>query len=135
MWNHEHVLKLHNGVPYVDPCFFFLLQRQMKNTRVFHVYCDYFENSIFGKFSYVKKLFTNRLLTEMRARADWWLLQLKMKRQIALFIGVVIFLTLICPLSSGTNTQANPSGDDWPMFHHDPAHTGYASFTASLDAL
>jgi hypothetical protein len=56
MWNHEHVLKLHNGVPYVDPCFFFLLQRQMKNTRVFHVYCDYFENSIFGKFSYVKKL-------------------------------------------------------------------------------
>ncbi len=42
-------------------------------------------------------------------------------------MGTVLLLTLFCLLSLGNSTHVDPSGDDWPMFRHDPAYTGFSS--------
>ena len=41
----------------------------------------------------------------------------------------VIIILLVSPLLffQTSNVQAAVSGDDWPMFHHDLAHTGYST--------
>lgn len=55
---------------------------------------------------------------------------MKKSLQIALSMTIVILLTASCSLSVGTSVNADSSVDDWPMFHHDLAHTGYSTSTA-----
>lgn len=49
------------------------------------------------------------------------------KRKWALIIPLMILLTSFCVITPEWRVQAaSSSGDDWPMFHHDAAHTGYS---------
>jgi len=41
-----------------------------------------------------------------------------------------ILVVSFCTASTGFRVYADPSGDDWPMFHHDLAHTGYLTSSA-----
>ncbi len=52
------------------------------------------------------------------------------KRECALAILIAILITQPYVLSRVLYVNASSSTDDWPMFHHDPAHTGYTTSTA-----
>jgi outer membrane protein assembly factor BamB len=41
-----------------------------------------------------------------------------------------ILVVSFCTASTGFRVYTDPSGDDWPMFHHDLAHTGYSTSSA-----
>ncbi len=44
-----------------------------------------------------------------------------------LLITLVVALISVLSFSFPSNVHAASSTDDWPMFHHDPAHTGYSN--------
>ena len=45
-------------------------------------------------------------------------------------ILITIFLATLTVFFQEPNVQVASSLDDWPMFHHDPAHTGYSTSSA-----
>jgi outer membrane protein assembly factor BamB len=49
-------------------------------------------------------------------------------RKFKLTVGVLICLLLIqvYGVAPASRVSVNSSTDDWPMFHHDPSHTGYS---------
>jgi outer membrane protein assembly factor BamB len=47
---------------------------------------------------------------------------------IMLFAGILASMFIL--RYAGNVALASPSENDWPMFHHDPAHTGYSNSTA-----
>lgn len=49
------------------------------------------------------------------------------KRKSAVVILSAVLLVSFCATSTGFRANAVSSGDDWPMFHHDLAHTGYST--------
>ena len=47
-----------------------------------------------------------------------------------LFVCITILLVSSCILSVGTPARAASTSDNWPMFNHDLAHTGYSTSKA-----
>jgi outer membrane protein assembly factor BamB len=50
--------------------------------------------------------------------------------------GILVFLVSLLLIqfygATNSNVGANSSSDDWPMFRHDPAHSGYSSSAAPM---
>ena len=62
-----------------------------------------------------------------------------MKRKAILIFILCLFLASVFPLNnshgvanSSGDSEAHPTMDSWPTFHHDLAHTGYSTSTAPL---
>ena len=59
-----------------------------------------------------------------------------MKRQIRIYLLTAVLIVLLTSISfyfeHRLSAYANSTGDpdSWPMFRHDPQHTGYSTFTA-----
>ena len=49
------------------------------------------------------------------------------KHRWATAILITFLLSAFNFVAIQSSVQAESSGDDWPMFHHDPAHTGYST--------
>ncbi len=57
---------------------------------------------------------------------------MKRRLQIALLVIQILLVTLLVFQSPTMIARANSAADEWPMFHHDLAHTGYSSSSSPL---
>jgi hypothetical protein len=50
--------------------------------------------------------------------------------KLLLFAVILVLLVFLCVLWTGQSAVVNSPIDNWPMFNHDLAHTGYSTSTA-----